>query len=108
MPEETIFPPQIQLFLKALSSESRQKTLALFATGRALSVGEASQLSGLGQSTTSEQLAALRAGGLLRADRYGKTVMYRPDPDAIREQLKVLSSYLNTCCPPLGESDGSR
>ena len=56
-----------QDFLKALASETRQQIMMLFAGGTQLTVGEVADCCGLGQSTTSEQLAILRRGGLVQS-----------------------------------------
>lgn len=89
-----------QQFLKALASETRQRLMLLFAGGAELTVGEVAERAGIGQSTASEQLALLRRGGLLRAEREGKRVCYRADRDAIADQLGRLQAYLASCCPP--------
>jgi DNA-binding transcriptional ArsR family regulator len=89
-------------FLKALASETRQQIMLLFAGGRQLTVGEVAESCGLGQSTTSEQLAILKRGGLVQSTRDGKLVRYRADPTAIAARLSELQSYLACCCPPEG------
>jgi DNA-binding transcriptional ArsR family regulator len=86
-------------FLKALASETRQQIMMLFAGGAQLTVGEVADCCGLGQSTTSEQLAILRRGGLVQSTRDGKLVRYRADPTAIAARLTELQSYLACCCP---------
>jgi DNA-binding transcriptional ArsR family regulator len=91
-------------FLKALASETRQQIMLLFAGGRQLTVGEVAESCGLGQSTTSEQLAILKRGGLVQSTRDGKLVRYRADPTTIAARLAELQSYLACCCPP---EDGS-
>ncbi|MEH1130324.1 ArsR/SmtB family transcription factor [Micromonospora sp. CPCC 206061] len=89
-----------QDFLKAIASETRQQIMMLFAGGAELTVGEVADRCGLGQSTTSEQLAILRRGGLVTATRAGKLVRYRADPATIAERLNDLQGYLADCCPP--------
>ncbi len=91
---------QTRDFLKALASETRQQIMALFADGAQLTVGEIAGRCGLGQSTTSEQLAVLRRGGLVRSTRDGKLVRYRADPTTIAAHLTRLQGYLACCCPP--------
>jgi DNA-binding transcriptional ArsR family regulator len=98
---------QTQDFLKALASETRQQIMMLFAGGAQLTVGEVADCCGLGQSTTSEQLAILRRGGLVRSSRDGKLVRYRADPGAIAARLTELQSYLAGCCPPGGNGTGA-
>jgi DNA-binding transcriptional ArsR family regulator len=87
-------------FLKALASETRQQIMLLFTGGQQLTVGEIAESCGLGQSTTSEQLAILKRGGLLQSTRDGKLVRYRADPTTIGARLGDLQSYLANCCPP--------
>ncbi|MDG6106146.1 winged helix-turn-helix transcriptional regulator [Dactylosporangium aurantiacum] len=89
-----------QDFLKALASETRQQIMLLFTGGAELTVGEVAECCGLGQSTTSEQLAVLRRGGLVQSTRDGKLVRYRADPAAISARLNDLQTYLACCCPP--------
>ncbi|WP_432254062.1 ArsR/SmtB family transcription factor [Streptomyces sp. HNM1019] len=84
----------LQVFLKALTSGTRQKLFAHFADGEELTVGEAAERAGLGPSTTSEHLAVLRRGGLLQSTRSGKLVRYRADREGIAELLGQLHSYL--------------
>ena len=92
-------------FLKALASETRQQIMMLFAGGTQLTVGEVADRCGLGQSTTSEQLAVLRRGGLVQSSRDGKLVRYRADPTTIAARLTELQGYLACCCPPPVEAD---
>lgn len=87
-------------FLKAMASETRQQMMTVFAGGRELTVGEIAECCGLGQSTTSEQLAILRRGGLVQSTREGKLVRYRADPTSIGARLTELQGYLACCCPP--------
>ena len=94
-----------QDFLKALASETRQQIMMLFAGGVQLTVGEVSDRCGLGQSTTSEQLAVLRRGGLVQSSRDGKLVRYRADPGTITARLAELQGYLACCCPAPVEAD---
>ncbi|MET8148817.1 ArsR/SmtB family transcription factor [Actinoplanes sp. NPDC049668] len=96
-----------QDFLKALASETRQQIMMLFAAGTQLTVGEVANRCGLGQSTTSEQLAILRRGGLVQSTRDGKLVRYRADPSTITTRLTELQGYLACCCPPPTQSDNA-
>jgi DNA-binding transcriptional ArsR family regulator len=104
MTQPPAIPPAIdgptRDFLKALASETRQQMMLLFAGGQQLTVGEIADGCGLGQSTTSEQLAILKRGGLLQSTRDGKLVRYRADPTTIAARLGALQTYLACCCPP--------
>ncbi|MFE5120115.1 ArsR/SmtB family transcription factor [Streptomyces sp. NPDC056669] len=84
----------LQVFLKALTSGTRQRLFAHFLDGEELTVGEVAERTGLGPSTTSEHLAVLRRGGLLQSTRSGKLVRYRADREGIAELLGQLHSYL--------------
>src|SRR3954447_15791555 len=95
-------------FLKALASKTRQQIMMLFAGGVQLTVGEVADRCGLGQSTTSEQLAVLRRGGLVQSSRDGKLVRYRADPGTISARLAELQGYLACCCPPPTEANTPR
>ncbi|MBU3864142.1 metalloregulator ArsR/SmtB family transcription factor [Streptomyces sp. 4503] len=84
----------LQVFLKALTSGTRQRLFAHFIDGEELTVGEVAERTGLGPSTTSEHLAVLRRGGLLQSTRSGKLVRYRADREGIAELLGQLHAYL--------------
>jgi tellurite resistance protein TerB len=103
-PEAAIPDDDLQVFLKALASRTRQRLFAHFADGEELTVGEVAERAGLGPSTASEHLAVLRRGGLLRSTRAGKLVRYRADEEGIAELLGQLHSYL---LPP-SEPQGTR
>jgi DNA-binding transcriptional ArsR family regulator len=62
-------------FLKALAHESRLLILCILAEGEK-SVGELEELLSLRQPTVSQQLARLRADGLVSTRRDGKAVYY--------------------------------
>jgi ArsR family transcriptional regulator, arsenate/arsenite/antimonite-responsive transcriptional repressor len=91
---------EVQEFLRALASETRQKILFLFATGQELSVGQVAQAIQISQSTTSEHLSMLRRAGLLQVRREGKEVYYRPNRARMLELAQQLTHYLASCCPP--------
>jgi DNA-binding transcriptional ArsR family regulator len=62
-------------FLKALAHESRLMMLCILAEGEK-SVSELEDHLGLRQPTVSQQLARLRADGLVATRRNGKTIYY--------------------------------
>lgn len=62
-------------FLKALAHESRLMILCILAEGEK-SVGELEDLLSLRQPTVSQQLARLRADGLVTTRRDGKAIYY--------------------------------
>jgi DNA-binding transcriptional ArsR family regulator len=63
-------------FLKALAHQSRLLILCILAEGER-SVGELEELLSLRQPTVSQQLARLRADGLVATRRDGKAIYYR-------------------------------
>ena len=63
-------------FLKALAHESRLMILCILADGEK-SVSELEDMLNLRQPTVSQQLARLRADGLVSARREGKAIYYK-------------------------------
>ncbi len=63
-------------FLKALAHESRLMILCILAEGEK-SVSELEDILNLRQPTVSQQLARLRADGLVSTRRDGKTIYYK-------------------------------
>ena len=63
-------------FLKALAHESRLMILCILAEGEK-SVSELEEMLSLRQPTVSQQLARLRADGLVATRRDGKAIYYR-------------------------------
>ena len=70
-------------FLKALAHESRLMILCILAEGEK-SVGELEDILSLRQPTVSQQLARLRADGLVSTRRDGKTIYYSLDSEEAR------------------------
>jgi ArsR family transcriptional regulator len=93
----TLPSPDLQTFLKALASETRQAILVLFASSEALTVNQIAEAVGVGQSTASEHLAVLRRAGLLSATRAGKEVYYRPNHERMVGSAEQLLDYLKSC-----------
>ena len=70
-------------FLKALAHESRLMILCILAEGEK-SVGELEDILSLRQPTVSQQLARLRADGLVSTRRDCKTIYYSLDSEEAR------------------------
>ncbi|TVQ40773.1 MAG: transcriptional regulator [Geminicoccaceae bacterium] len=85
------------LFLKALTNPHRLMILCLL-DGCERSVSELEQHLGLRQPTLSQQLAKLRAEGLVETRRDGKFVYYRLASHEAREVIGVL--YRLFCAEP--------
>jgi DNA-binding transcriptional ArsR family regulator len=91
--------PDLQEFLKACASETRQKILFLFVDGQARTVGQIAEELDIVPSTASEHLAILRRGGLMDSERDGKETYYRPNRARTLLLLKKLTQLLANCCP---------
>lgn len=79
---------------KALGNGTRLELLDLLAQGPR-SVAELAATAGLGLTTASAHLQALRRGGLVAGDREGTTIRYRlagPDVAALLDRLRAVAS----------------
>ena len=81
-------------FLKALAHESRLMILCILAEDEK-SVGELEQILDLRQPTVSQQLARLRADGLVSTRRDGKIVYYSLASDEAR---MIIGSIYDVFC----------
>ena len=81
-------------FLKALSHESRLMILCILADGEK-SVGELEDMLSLRQPTVSQQLARLRADGLVGTRRDGKAIYYKL---ASEEARVVIGAVYDVFC----------
>ena len=84
-------------FLKALAHESRLMILCILAEGEK-SVSELEDLLSLRQPTVSQQLARLRADGLVSTRRDGKTIFYKL---ASEEARTVIGAIYDVFCRKL-------
>ncbi len=81
-------------FLKALAHQSRLSILCILAEGEK-SVGELEDLLNLRQPTVSQQLARLRADGLVSTRRDGKAIYYKL---ASEEARVVIGAVYDVFC----------
>jgi DNA-binding transcriptional ArsR family regulator len=73
---------------RALADPTRRRMLDLLAEHGAMTVGElAAQFPDLVSSGISKHLMALRAAGLVNAQRHGRQQVYRIDPQAMGAAL---------------------
>ncbi len=86
-------------FLKALSNENRLLLLCLLAEGEK-SVSQLEHALGLRQPAISQQLARLRAEGLVAARRDGKAIYYSLASEEARRLMELL--YEMFCEAPQG------
>ncbi len=82
--------------LKAMSNERRLRILCHLIEGEK-SAGELERLVGLRQSAMSQQLAKLRAKGLVSTRREGQSIFYALAAEEPREVIAVLHRL---CCAP--------
>ena len=81
-------------FLRAMSSETRQRILALLRYGE-MSVGELVASLELAQPTISHHLAILRRAGLVLPRRVGKQVYYRMNSACVTECCAGIVTLFN-------------
>ncbi|MFO1303736.1 MAG: metalloregulator ArsR/SmtB family transcription factor [Burkholderiales bacterium] len=79
---------------EALGDPHRQRILLMFDPGEELSVGQIVAASTLSRSAVAHHLKVLREAGALHAQKVGKEVWYRTDPQAVREALAAVMDYL--------------
>ena len=94
---------QANAMLRALANENRLMILCLLAEGEK-SVSELETMTGARQPTVSQQLARLRAGGLVESRREGKTIFYSLADDRARRILEFLDEEYRFADPASNES----
>ncbi len=88
-------------FLKTLSNQNRLLLLCLLSEGEK-TVTELEAALGLRQPAVSQQLARLRAEGLIAGRRDGKSIHYRLASDEARQVMMLL--YELFCAPGAGKA----
>lgn len=83
-------------FLKMLASGPRLMLLCHMSGGE-VSVGQLAEMTGMRMPTVSQQLALLRAQGLVRTRRDGTTIYYSLDSEVAADVLMLLQKHF---CPP--------
>ena len=86
--------------LKSLSHEGRLLLLCQLAEGER-SVGELTQALDLRQASISQQLARLRAEGVVATRKEGQNVYYRLHDDRARQVIELIHSFY---CPLIEKS----
>ncbi|WP_349361006.1 metalloregulator ArsR/SmtB family transcription factor [Stappia sp.] len=86
-------------FLKMLASAPRLMLLCHMANGET-SVGELAERTGMRMPTVSQQLALLRAQGMVRTRRDGTTIFYSLDSEIAQDVLALLQKHF---CPSPAE-----
>ena len=88
--------------LKLLANEQRLLLLCRLTQGE-MSVGKLVELCQLQQSSVSQHLGKLRAGGLVRTRRDGTTIYYRLADDGVRQQIDMLCDQFGRPRRPIEE-----
>ena len=78
----------------ALGDPQRQRIVLMFEPGERLTVGQIVAASTLSRSAVAHHLKVLREAGVLHAQKIGREVWYRTDPDAVRTALAAVLDYL--------------
>lgn len=78
----------------ALGDPHRQRIVLMFDRDERLTVGQIVAASTLSRSAVAHHLKVLREGGVLHAEKVGKEVWYRTDPEAVRKALAAVLDYL--------------
>ncbi len=78
----------------ALGDEHRQRIVLMFEPGERLNVGQIVAASTLSRSAVAHHLRVLREAGVVHAEKIGKEVWYRTDPQAVRTSLASVLDYL--------------
>ena len=82
---------EVNMLLRAMANENRLMILCLLAVGER-SVGEIETMTGARQPTVSQQLARLRADGLVESRRDGKTIYYSLISERTRRVLELFDA----------------
>ncbi|HTQ00336.1 MAG TPA: metalloregulator ArsR/SmtB family transcription factor [Casimicrobiaceae bacterium] len=78
----------------ALGDPHRQRIVLMFDPDERLTVGQIVAASTLSRSAVAHHLKVLREAGVLHAEKVGKEVWYRTDPEAVRVALNAVLDYL--------------
>ncbi|MBE9554171.1 MAG: helix-turn-helix transcriptional regulator [Proteobacteria bacterium] len=90
--------------LRSMANENRLMILCLLADGEK-SVGEIEIMTGARQPTVSQQLARLRADGIVESRRDGKTIHYSLSCGRTRKLLEELCELYRAAAEPTVKSD---
>ena len=78
----------------ALGHPHRQRIVLMFEPGERLNVGQIVAASTLSRSAVAHHLKVMREAGVVRAEKVGKEMWYRTDPQAVRIALTAVLKYL--------------
>ena len=95
---------EANILLRSMANENRLMILCLLADGEK-SVGEIETLTGARQPTVSQQLARLRADGIVESRRDGKAIHYSLSCSRTRKLLEELCELYRPAAAPTVKSD---
>jgi ArsR family transcriptional regulator len=89
---------------KALADPTRVAVLGALLDGDEATVSEVAECCPVDFSVVSRHLGVLREAGVVRSEKRGREVRYRPQVTALVDSLRALADSLEACCP----RDGAR
>ena len=78
----------------ALGDEQRQRILLMFEREEELTIKDVFEACPLSRTAVTHHVRVLREAGVLVAEKRGKEVFLRPDPDVVLEALERLREYI--------------
>ena len=78
----------------ALGDEHRQRILLMFECGDELTIKEVVEQIPLSRTAVAHHLRVLRESGVLEAQKRGKEVYLKPNPQLVLEAIEALRGYL--------------
>jgi len=78
----------------ALGDEQRQRILLMFERNEELTIKDIFEACPLSRTAVTHHIHVLRDAGLLIAEKRGKEVFLKPDPDVVLEALGRLRDYI--------------
>ena len=78
----------------ALGDEQRQRILLMFGRDEELTIKDIYDACPLSRTAVTHHVRVLREAGVLTAEKRGKEVFLKPDPDVVTEALDRLRDYI--------------
>jgi ArsR family transcriptional regulator, arsenate/arsenite/antimonite-responsive transcriptional repressor len=78
----------------ALGDEQRQRILLMFERGEELTIKDVFEACPLSRTAVTHHLRVLREAGVLTAEKRGKEVFLKPQPEAVMQALDRLRDYI--------------
>jgi len=78
----------------ALGDEQRQRILLMFGKGDELTIKDVVDQVPLSRTAVTHHIRVLREAGVLVAEKRGKEVYLRPDPERVLEAIEALRGYI--------------